>query len=99
MIHGIISEVHLSLRLALIHSSMFPWKLRTRWNKCMISLRSISSTHTHVMREGNSVADALAKNGQGLAPFSSQYWDAPPLFVLSLLQRDSLGLSSSTLNM
>lgn len=70
MIHGIISEVHLSFRLALIHSSKFPWKLKTRWN-CMISLRSISCTHTHMMWEGNSVADALAKNGQGLALFSS----------------------------
>jgi len=38
------------------------------------------------------VADTLAKNAQGFAPNSSQWWDAPPSFVSHLLSRDSLGL-------
>jgi len=44
-----------------------------------------------VLRDGNLVADALAKNGQGLAFNSYQWWDSPPSFVLPLLYRDSLG--------
>jgi len=45
-----------------------------------------------LLREGNMVADALAKHGQNLAPCSSQWWEYPPSFIASLLVKDSLGL-------
>jgi len=62
---------------------------------------SIHCTCLHVLREGNMVADALARNGQGLSLFSSQWWPAPPLFIFiqSLLARDRLWLPFSRLDM
>lgn len=56
----------------------------------MTFLKHIQCKFTHVHRSANLVADALAKNGQGLASNTFQWWDAPPSFVLHLLSRDSL---------
>lgn len=39
-----------------------PWLLRNRWSNCMGKFRSLNGTCSHIFREGNSVADALAKN-------------------------------------
>ena len=72
-----------------------PWKMRSRWHNCMHFCTLVSCTCTHILREGNMVVDALAKNGQGLAMFSSQWWPSPPPFISSFLMRDSLGLPSS----
>jgi ribonuclease HI len=72
-----------------------PWRLLTRWNNCLSFASRIRCKFTHVLREGNLVADSLAKNDQQLALFSFQWWYAPPLFVDSLLSRDSIGLSFS----
>ena len=47
---------------------------------------------SHILREGNVVADALASNGQNLPCFGSQWWDEAPSFLGPLLDRDSLGL-------
>lgn len=69
-----------------------PWKLRARWFNCMKYCRSITCSCVHIHREGNMVADALAKNGQGLSLHSTQWWPAPPPFITSILLRDSLGL-------
>lgn len=72
-------------------STGIPWKLQNRWKNCIRFYNSINCKCTHVLRDGNLVADALAKNGQGLAFNSYQWWDSPPSFVLPLLYRDSLG--------
>lgn len=40
---------------------LVPWGLRNRWNNCMIIASSISCKCTHIHREGNQVAHALAK--------------------------------------
>jgi len=69
-----------------------PWTLRTRWLNCLTLVKSFSCTFTHIHREGNTVADALAKNGLGLPSLHSQWWTDPPFFVLPLLQRDRTGL-------
>jgi len=45
------------------------------------------------------IADAMAKNGQGLSMHSSQWWITPPSFIFPLLYRDSLGLSFSRISM
>jgi hypothetical protein len=75
-----------------------PWQMRARWFNCMFFCKSITCTCEQVFREGNFVVDALAKNGQGLAMFSSQWWPFPPMFLLPLLDRDRLGLSFSRLS-
>jgi hypothetical protein len=49
-----------------------PWRMNTRWHNCMHFCSQIRCIFTHVLREGNMVVDTLAKNGQGLAPCSSQ---------------------------
>jgi ribonuclease HI len=71
------------------------WRMRIRWLNCLSFCRQIRCFCTHILREGNLVVDALAKNGQSLAPSSSQWWESPPSFILSLLYRDSLGLPVS----
>lgn len=74
-----------------------PWKLRARWYNCMKFCKNIVCSCVHTLREGNMVADAMAKNGQGLSLFTSQWWSAPPNFIHSILLRDSLGLPNSRL--
>ena len=74
-----------------------PWRMRVRWLNCLFYCKSITCSCVQVLREGNQVADALAKNGQGLAMFSSQWWPSPPNFLVPLLDRDRLGLSFSRL--
>lgn len=66
-----------------------PWQFLNRWRNCMTFLKQIQCKFTHVHRSANLVAD-LAKNGQGLASNTFQWWDASPSFVLHLLYRDSL---------
>jgi len=69
-----------------------PWRMRARWHNCLQFCSGIRCACVHTLREGNMVADALAKNGQGLSCFSTQWWPSPPSFIISLLHRDSLGL-------
>ena len=84
---------------AFYKDSGIPWKMRSRWHNCMNYCRQIGCTCTHILREGNRAADALAKNGQGLSMFSSQWWTSTPPFISSFLSRDSLGLSFSRISM
>jgi ribonuclease HI len=74
-----------------------PWQMRARWLNCMAFCSSIISTCTHVLREGNMAADTLAKNGQGLSLYSTQWWHSAPPFLYSYLSRDSLGLPFTSL--
>ena len=63
-------------------SIQIPWKLKTRWLNCMHLAKQISCKCNHIHREGNQVADALAKNGQSIPLYSSQWWPGLP-FPLS----------------
>ena len=45
---------------------------------------------SHIFREGNKVADALANYGTSLS--KQEWWDTPPHFVLSYCNSDILGL-------
>jgi len=51
----------------------------------MFLASSLSYVCSHIQREGNHVANALAYNGQSLAPFLSQWWDSPLLTLLKKL--------------
>lgn len=62
-------------------STGIPWRLINRWKNCVWFFRNISCKFNHVLRDSNLVADALAKNGQGLAFNSFRWWDYPPSFV------------------
>jgi len=68
-----------------------PWGVRTRWLNCKALLRNMSFKCSHAHHEGNKVADALAKNGQGFGPFESHWWDKALLFILLVLHRDNIG--------
>jgi hypothetical protein len=46
---------------------------------------------SHIHREGNLAADALACNGQNLPVSFSHWWNTPPSFVSNILIRDSTG--------
>jgi len=70
-----------------------PWRMFARWHNCMKFCSQIDCSFSHVPREANMVADALAKNGQSLAMHTSQWWSSPPSFLSNILYRDSLGLS------
>ena len=76
-----------------------PWQMRARWHNCMRFCKSITCTLIHTLREGNMVADVLAKHGQGLSLYSTQWWSTPPTFITSLLLRDQLGLPFYRLDM
>ncbi|KAL6216861.1 hypothetical protein ACLB2K_010079 [Fragaria x ananassa] len=55
-----------------------PWQLRTLWYNCVARTRSMSFFCSHVLREGNTVADRLANLGRGLPPLmtavSGGFW-------------------------
>jgi ribonuclease HI len=76
-----------------------PWQMRARWHNCMRFCKSITCSFVHTLREGNMVADALAKNGQGISLYSTQWWPSPPSFIAPLLLRDQLGLPFYRLDM
>lgn len=69
-----------------------PWRLFTRWSNCMKLCQLIRCRCSYVPRIGNLVADALAKNGQGLAFSSFQWWNNPPPPILPYLHQDNIGL-------
>lgn len=74
-----------------------PWHMRSIWYNCLKFCSSIICSCVHTHRAGILVADALAKHGQGLSPFSTQWWPSPPPFIHSFLLRDSLRLPFSRL--
>ncbi|KAL6206588.1 hypothetical protein ACLB2K_023836 [Fragaria x ananassa] len=66
-----------------------PWQLRTLWYNCVARTRSMSFFCSHVLREGNTVADKLANLGMSS---SSWIWHAsPPAEIIPFLRMDFLG--------
>jgi ribonuclease HI len=49
-----------------------PRTLTVRWLNCLALAQSFSCTFSDIHREGNTVADALAKNGHSLSNLYSQ---------------------------
>jgi len=58
---------------------LVPWRMQNRWYNCKKLISHSRCKCSHIRREGNRVADAMARNGQGLAMHSSQWWSEPPL--------------------
>jgi len=65
-----------------------PWRLRNRWMNCKTTLRSIECHCTHIQREGNVVADALASNGQSVMILANN--------VVGETQEENVGGDDST---
>jgi ribonuclease HI len=72
-------------------STHVPWKFRTRWNKCMLLDSHLNCSCSHIHREGNHAADALARNGQNLPVSFSHWWPTPSSFLSKFLNQDSNG--------
>jgi len=49
--------------------SHVPWKSKTLWFNCLSLARQRRCVCSHISRDGNHVADTLAKNGQALSCF------------------------------
>ena len=77
--------------LACITSSSFspPWPLRIAWFNCLAHIRSMSFCCSHVLREGNAVADRMAN--LGLASSSPVSYGSSPADVSLLLHLDAWG--------
>ncbi|KAL6185106.1 hypothetical protein ACLB2K_041241 [Fragaria x ananassa] len=58
-------EVDSSLVLDYLQSSLLvPWNLRVRWLNCLRCISEMTFRSSHIFREGNKVADALANHGK-----------------------------------
>ncbi|KAL6190693.1 hypothetical protein ACLB2K_037087 [Fragaria x ananassa] len=57
-------EVDSSLVLNYLRSPLLvPWNLRVRWLNCLRCISEMTFRSSHIFREGNKVADALANHG------------------------------------
>jgi ribonuclease HI len=67
-----------------------PWRIQASWRNCMVIAKSFSVICTHIHREGNYAADALARHGLLLT--AAQWWSSVPNFARSFVVGDCLGL-------
>ncbi|RHN73363.1 putative ribonuclease H-like domain, ankyrin repeat-containing domain-containing protein [Medicago truncatula] len=70
--------------------SLIPWRLRNRWNNCLHIVSSINFMVTHVYREGNCCADALANIGLTLDHLT--IWLDMPACIRGYYVQNRLGL-------
>jgi ribonuclease HI len=68
------------------------WLLRNRWENMLVMLGQMNCIVTHVYREGNGVADLLAKFGLNAPGYTS--WSSVPDFLFVALAGNKLGLPS-----
>jgi ribonuclease HI len=73
-------------------NKMVAWLLRNRWVNMLDMLSQMTCIVTHVYREGNVVADLLAKFGLNAPSYTS--WHSAPDFLTAALVGNKLGLPS-----
>ncbi|MCH79531.1 glycerol-3-phosphate dehydrogenase, partial [Trifolium medium] len=66
------------------------WPLSNRWKNAMLMVSQMNCVVTHIYREGNDVADLIARHGLTLGNFVD--WIVPPLFILDCIDHNKLGL-------
>jgi hypothetical protein len=49
--------------LAFKNSSIIPWQLSNRWSNCLVLISHMNFVVSHIFREGNQSADAIANIG------------------------------------
>ncbi|WCJ18474.1 Retrovirus-related Pol polyprotein from type-1 retrotransposable element R2 [Euphorbia peplus] len=59
-------------------STRVPWELRQNWLQCLNYISKMCFVVSHIYREGNRVADALASFGQSHQGFN--WWNSAPTF-------------------
>ena len=83
-------EVDSALVITFLHSPhLVPWQLRVEWNNCLHRISLMHFRSSHIYREGNKAADALANFG--LSSDGLTWWDLPPVFIRSSCRTDYLG--------
>ncbi|KAL6179927.1 hypothetical protein ACLB2K_046598 [Fragaria x ananassa] len=84
-------EVDSSLVINFLRSPhLVPWQLRVEWGNCLHRISQMHFCSSHIFREGNQAADALANCG--LSSNGLIWWDLPLHFILSHCHRDYMGL-------
>ena len=80
--------------LACLFSTSFvpPWPLRTLWVNCRERIRAMHFFCSHILREGNAVADKI--RSLGLISTSLIWYATPPPTLLSFLFTDAMGFSN-----
>jgi len=69
-----------------------PWKLRNRWNNCIIKTRRMNFIASHVFRDGNQCANILANFG--LASNHLTMWLVVPNCIRVHYVQNKLGMSN-----
>ena len=67
-------------------STEVPWSCRVQWAACLRLLQNMSLVVSHIYREGNQVADALANHGARHSGL--QWWPSYPDFCSSFVYDD-----------
>ena len=75
---------------AITNNSLVPWKIRNRWNNCMVMIQSMSFLDTHIYREGNNCDDTLANIGLNLDHLT--IWTQLPVSISSHFAQNRLGM-------
>ncbi|ONI34494.1 hypothetical protein PRUPE_1G484600 [Prunus persica] len=65
---------------------LVPWRLRVDWLNCLHRLQHMLFKISHIFREGNHGAAALADHGA--LDSGCTCWDTAPSFILSFYHRD-----------
>lgn len=68
------------------HPHLVPWRLRIQWKNCLHLSRLFCFRISHIFREGNSMADALANYGANTD--GSIWWRTLPTFLTTAYGRD-----------
>ena len=83
-------EVDSTLIIEFLRSpQLVPWQLRVEWGNCLHLISQMNFRSSHIFREGNRVADALANYGASLTGLS--WWADVPHFITDFCTRDRLG--------
>lgn len=78
------------LTLAFKNHKMIPWNLRNRWINCIEATKQMNFMVSHIYREGNVCADALANIGLNIIGFA--WWQEAPSNIRKEVVNNMLGM-------
>jgi ribonuclease HI len=76
------------------YSNAVTWNLRNKWRNALVKFKQLNGIVSHILREGNQVADSLANFGCTLS--SPVSWFHAPDFLSESLEKNKLGFPSFT---
>ena len=77
------------LLMAFKNFDMIPWNLKNRWLNCIEATKGMNFLVSHIYREGNVCADALANLGLDITGFL--WWQDAPIIIRNSVVNDMLG--------